>query len=753
MRASNASHPPFFAKILHYDTFKLMPARKKSKSSFANTVKKYLKFDTSTLMQDLIAGITVSLILIPQSLAYAQLAGLPAEYGLYAALLPPLIAALLGSSRHLSSGPVAIVSLMSATAIGALAVNSSPEFVIYTAILAFGLGVFQLLLGTLKLGALFNFISHPVVYGFTNAAAIIIALTQLPKFFGVSVGNYEHLYQTVWAVIKVALTQTHLPTLALGVGTLILMYLIKKINPKLPYILIVVVIATAFAWSTDYHYSTRVPVEALRSESFQTKLNEYNDMLSDYSALHQQLIALEDKADVSINSPSTQLELSHQRLELEFSTERMKQELELTRQSLGSYRFLDLNSTATKFVSVDGVNGEVPENLQWRADLSNVRSSASEVVVIRGGALVGNVDAGLPTLRFPHIDVEILLKILPAIIVIALVGFAEANSVSQVVAVKTNQSLDLDKELIGQGLANISSSMSGGMPVAGSFTRTAANFYAGAKSKLSSVVVFLCVLVTILFLTKFLYYLPQVVLAAVIVLAVGSLLDVKRFFTILKSSKVDAAASILTFFATLYLAPNLEQGVFIGVVFSIGFYLYYQSKPRIVFLSKYKDGSFHDAHLFHLARCQNVAVVRFDADLFFANAMNLENAVINDLARHPKIKKIVLVCTGINELDTTGEEVLAELVYRLRKTKKDVFFSSLKEPVVEVLKRTGLYEKIGEDHIFSSAQEAVEHVTKRVHKHTKDSKCPLLRYEEVTSEHAHHANQFLAHLDYVASKI
>ena len=153
--------------------------------------------DAASLRADLISGVTVALVLIPQSMAYAQLAGLPAYYGLYAAFLPPTVAALFGSSRQLATGPVAIVSLMTAATLEPLATAGSESFVAYAILLALIVGVFQLTLGVLRLGVIVNFLSHPVVTGFANAGAIIIATTQLGKLFGVTVESGEHHYETV----------------------------------------------------------------------------------------------------------------------------------------------------------------------------------------------------------------------------------------------------------------------------------------------------------------------------------------------------------------------------------------------------------------------------------------------------------------------------------------------------------------------------------------------------------------------------
>jgi SulP family sulfate permease len=209
-------------------------------------------YNMSFARADILSGLTVALVLIPQSMAYAQLAGLPAYYGLYAAFLPPMIAALFGSSRQLATGPVAVVSLMTATALEPLATTGSQGFIEYAILLALMVGAFQFLLGILKLGVVVNFLSHPVVNGFTNAAALIIASSQLSKLFGVYVQKGEHQYETVYRIIVEAIHYTHLPTLGMAALGFALMIGVKKINSRLPYVLIAVIITTFVSWLTGF---------------------------------------------------------------------------------------------------------------------------------------------------------------------------------------------------------------------------------------------------------------------------------------------------------------------------------------------------------------------------------------------------------------------------------------------------------------------------------------------------------------------
>ena len=226
---------------------------------------------------DAISGLTVALVLIPQSMAYAQLAGLPPYYGLYASFLPPMIAALFGSSRQLATGPVAIVSLMTAASLEPLATRGGPEFVTYAILLALMVGVFQFLLGVLKLGLVVNFLSHPVVNGFTNAGAIIIASTQLSKLFGVYVDDGEHHYETIIRVVQAAIHYIHWPTLIMGAFAFAIMYGLKWFNPKIPNVLVAVVITTLISFGFNFENNKKIDISQIASPEVVEAVKQFNE--------------------------------------------------------------------------------------------------------------------------------------------------------------------------------------------------------------------------------------------------------------------------------------------------------------------------------------------------------------------------------------------------------------------------------------------------------------------------------------------
>ncbi|MEW6586170.1 MAG: SulP family inorganic anion transporter, partial [Nitrospirota bacterium] len=236
----------------------------------------FKNYNLEKLRNDAIAGLTVALVLIPQSMAYAQLAGLPSYYGLYASFLPPMIAALFGSSRQLATGPVAVVSLMTAASLSPLATAGSEGYVGYAILLALIVGAFQFLLGTLRLGLVVNFLSHPVVNGFTNAAAIIIATSQLSKMFGVTVDEAEHHYETIARVIQASLNYTHWPTFIMGVGAFAIMFGLKKVAPKIPNVLVAVALTTTISWAIGFQHDTKVDISRIESPKAKELIGSFN---------------------------------------------------------------------------------------------------------------------------------------------------------------------------------------------------------------------------------------------------------------------------------------------------------------------------------------------------------------------------------------------------------------------------------------------------------------------------------------------
>jgi anti-anti-sigma factor len=293
-------------------------------------------------------------------------------------------------------------------------------------------------------------------------------------------------------------------------------------------------------------------------------------------------------------------------------------------------------------------------------------------------------------------------------------------------AAKTGQFLDPNQELIGQGLANILGAVGQSYPVSGSFSRSAVNLQAGAFSGLSSVITSLTVLVVLMFLTPLLYYLPQATLAAVIMMAVVGLVNVSSFVHAWRTYSIDGAISVITFLATLVFAPHLDKGIMVGVVLSLSVFLYKSMRPRVAHLALHPDQSFRDAAHWGLKECKHIAMIRYDGNLFFANASYFEDLVMDRVNNMPELRHILLVANGINDMDASGEEVLSLAVDNVRAAGLDFSMSGVKESVLELMKRTHLYEKIGEDHIFPTQAMAVKSIFNKAHRGSDEWPCPLI---------------------------
>jgi MFS superfamily sulfate permease-like transporter len=292
---------------------------------------------------DFISGLTVALMLIPQSMAYAQLAGLPPYYGLYAAFLPPMVAALFGSSRQLQTGPVAVVSLMTAASLGPLATAGSEQYIAYAVLLALTVGIFQFALGVLRLGLIVNFLSHPVVNGFTNAAALIIGLSQLSKLFGVYVDKATHFYETIIRVVVAAIDYTHIPTLLMGIFAIAMMMGLKKINPKIPNVLVAVVITTLISYFTGFHNNYSAKISEINSDKVKTEISEFNSTVKKIEDLSQKRYELNVALDkIKEEKGKTSLEflkLSQQIEVINKEIEEISHEQYLVRKSLRNFKF------------------------------------------------------------------------------------------------------------------------------------------------------------------------------------------------------------------------------------------------------------------------------------------------------------------------------------------------------------------------------------------------------------------------------
>ena len=483
---------------------------------------------------DFLAGITVALVLIPQSMAYAQLAGLPAYYGLYAAFLPVAIASMWGSSNQLGTGPVAVVSLLTASTLAIHAAPGSPDFIALAIMLALMIGLVQLTLGVFKLGVIVNFLSHPVIVGFTNAAAIIIGLSQVSKLFGVPMGRSESFMNDIWGVFQ-QLGDTHLPTLAMGVGAIVLMWALKKYRPKWPGVLIAVVVATTISWAIGFERNAQGNLDQVADASLASMIKRVADMDAQVKLLNTEIAdkqtaleaAVKEEGKGSANVIAQEADLDLTRLSLTT----LEQELNQQKAKLRHIKVVRQADAAGQTVSLY-VADSAPAEVQLDGHVYRVRKvSGDGFKLVGGGEVVGSIPEGLPSFALPEMDMGKFTSLLASALVIALVGFMEAISIAKAIAAKTKQRLDPNQELIGQGLANTVGSLFQSFPVSGSFSRSAVNSNAGAKTGMSAVVTATFVLLTLLFLTPLLYHLPQAVLAAIIIMAVIGLVNFEAVST------------------------------------------------------------------------------------------------------------------------------------------------------------------------------------------------------------------------------
>ena len=567
------------------------------------------------LKADILAGTTVAFVIIPQSMAYAQLAGLGPQYGLYASFLPVLIGALMGSSRQLSTGPVAVVSLLTAAALGEIVTDPS-SYAVYAALLALIVGVFQFSLGILRLGFVINFLSHPVVTGFTNAAAIIIGASQLPKVFGIrvissndtdwesacqpltiieriesvdvnglhAICNADQSYQTIARLLEAAVFHTHLPTLAMAISGVLGIVLFQRFFPRLPAILSVAVLSTVASF------------------------------LMDYQAM--------------------------------------------------------------------------------------------------GGAIVSSINIdGLFSFKVPRFDFNAVGTLFIYAITISLIGFMEAISVAKSMAATTKQRLDVNQELIGQGLSNVTSSFFQGYSVSGSFSRSAVNLTAGAVTGFSSVVTAVLVGLTIVWLTPLLYHLPQATLAAIILMAVVNLVHFSPLRHAWKVEKHDGLVGLLTFVMTLTFAPHLENGIAFGIILSLGLFLYRTMEPNFTELSV-EHGSIIASRFADesVEASQSVKVAKWSGSLYFANAAYFETKLLELIAKNnDELQYVIVDVASIVQVDASGEQVLSNLVESCSSSGVEILFARTERLEAELF-RSGFKKRYGENRFFDLRADALKYV-------------------------------------------
>ena len=550
------------------------------------------QYNRGALTNDVTAAVIVTIMLIPQSLAYALLAGLPPEAGLYASIAPILLYAIFGTSRALAVGPVAVVSLMTAAAIGTIAEQGSMGYGVAALTLAGLSGSILLVMGVLRLGFLANFLSHPVIAGFITASGILIAASQLKHILGVKAGGH---------------------TLVDLLGSIF-----AHISETNPYTLVIGVLATAFLFW-------------------------------------------------------------------------VRKGLKPTLRKMGVSA--GLADVATKAGPVAAVL--VTTLAVWGFDLAN-----------KGVRIVGDVPQSLPPLTFPALSPELLGQLFVPALLISVIGFVESISVAQTLAAKKRQRIDPDQELIGLGAANVAASLTGGFPVTGGFSRSVVNFDAGAETPAAGIFTAIGLAIAALALTPLVYFLPQATLAATIIVAVISLVDLGILKRAWAYSRADFAAVLTTIVLTL--VAGVEMGVSVGVLLSVALYLFKTSRPHIAEVGLVPGTQhFRNINRHAVETDPSLLTIRIDESLYFANARFLEDYLHNRVASDSPIRNVVLMCSAINEVDLSALESLEAINLRLSGMGVKLHLSEVKGPVMDRLKRGHfLHDLTGQ--IFLSQYEAFQ---------------------------------------------
>jgi len=532
---------------------------------------------------DLVAGLTAGVLLVPQSIAFATIAGVPPIYGLYASVVPMMLYAFFGTCRQLSVGPVSIVSLLTLASVSTLAEPGSWAYIELTIALSLVVGVIQILVGVFQLGFLVNFLSHPVITGFTSASAIIIIISQLKHLFGIPLANEASVVDALSDILE-NMERMNQTAFGIGMGSFGLIVVLQKINRNIPGALTVV----AGSIFTTYIFN-------------------------------------------------------------------------LTNQGI---------------------------------------------------AIVGHIPAGLPMPQMPPADWETIRTLLPSALLLAMISFVESIAIARSVQrrhgtykVRPNQ------ELLALGIAKVGGAFFQAFPTTGGFSRTAVNEQAGAQTGVAAIISALLVVLTLLLLTPLFYYLPYAVLAAIIMAAVWRLIDWKEARYLLRSDLADFAMMLVTFLGTLLI--GVEEGIGLGVALSLAVMVYRTTRPHLAVLGRIPNTIFYKntSRFDHLEIRPDLLIIRFDAQLYFANVHFFENKVEALIQRKGEaLRAVILNAESINRIDSSGFHTLEHLQTQLAKRGVELILTNIQGPVRDMLARANFMYKMGKEHFFFNIAEAVKHL-------------------------------------------
>jgi SulP family sulfate permease len=541
---------------------------------------------------DTIAGLTVATMLIPQSMAYALLAGLPAEMGLYASILPVIIYGLLGSSRVLTFGPTAITSVLVLASIEQIAPQGTALYITYGLTLALVLGVVFILMAIFRLGFLANLLSQPVLMGYVHAAALIILFSQISNLLGLETEGRSRAYELLWENLRNLNSLNWITLIFSGVGLVILFY---------------------FKYILERH---------------------------------------------------------------------------LRRFRLSPALLTSLTRTGPLAVVVWGIGGVYFLGLQDHLQI------------------VGKIPRGLPPLNFDRYEFSHLDTVLLGAIAIAFVGFMEALSTAQSLIPLREQTIKPNQELWAMGLANIGSALTSGIPVTTSISRSAVNHATGAHTGLSSLVAALVIIVVVSFLTPIFYYLPNAVLATIIVVSVLNLFDIRSVRQLWRYDRLETLAFAVTFGVVLTI--GIAEGILTGVITTIGLHFWRSARPQIIELGRIEYSEYYRSVMaFETTSIAGVIIIRIDESLYFANVRYLELQLREIIARQPEVYYVVLACGAVNRIDASAMQALNALIDEFNDASIQIYIAEMKEELLRRLKRVRFIETVGEERFFATIHTAV----------------------------------------------
>ncbi|MEC7105863.1 MAG: sulfate permease [Pseudomonadota bacterium] len=552
-------------------------------------------YQRQDLSHDIMAGLIVGMVTIPQAVAYALLAGVPPQSGLYACLLPMVLYAVFGSSKQLVVGPVAVAALLVTATVSELAPRYSEAYLGITTLLCLQVGLILCVLRLTKMGGLVTLLSHPVINGFVNAAAILIIISQLPGLTGIHIDDPTNP-STALLGVAAQLDKANVTALAFGLVALVFLSISRALIARLLH--------KARVAEANTHPLTRIG---------------------------PMLCAV----------------------------------------------------VAATLVATFGLQ----DNL----------------------TTVGIIPAGLPQMTLPPMSLTLWLELLPAALIIAVVSYVESYSIGTTLAARTEDRINANQELIALGLANLGAGVTGAYPVAGSFSRSSVNFAAGGRTPVSSLVCALVIILTLLFFANLFVTLPNAVLAAIVMTSVLGLIDFSKIRNNWRIYRDDSLTELATLL--LVLVVGVELGLLAGVALSVALFIRNSSQPNITQVGRLGESEqFRSVKRYPVNLHEQILALRIDENIFFANAVQIEEKLLRRVLGRHGTKHLLLVCNAVNHIDATGLSMLLRVNQQLQSSGVQLHFSDIKGPLMQQLDQTELARGISGE-IFFNADQAFKSLT------------------------------------------